>query len=149
LVGNGEVGKTTFLKMFLTNAFEEKYVATLGVEVYPIMFSTNYGSVILNMWDTAGQDAFGELTDGRYIMADGALVFHTSDIKRTYKWWEMDFTRNTGSPMVRVQTKMDVGSGMCPDGSVPISTKNRINVLGPIVAILNKMLKVEDAIVYT
>jgi hypothetical protein len=38
---------------------------------------------------------------------------------------------------------------MCPDGSVPISTKNRINVLGPIVAILNKMLKVEDAIVYT
>ena len=29
------LGKTTFVKRHLTGEFEKKYVATLGVEVYP------------------------------------------------------------------------------------------------------------------
>ena len=33
LVGDGGVGKTTFVKRHLTGEFEKKYVATLGVEV--------------------------------------------------------------------------------------------------------------------
>ena len=35
LVGDGGVGKTTFVKRHLTGEFEKKYVATLGVEVHP------------------------------------------------------------------------------------------------------------------
>ena len=35
LVGDGGVGKTTFVKRHLTGEFEKKYVATLGVEVRP------------------------------------------------------------------------------------------------------------------
>lgn len=33
LVGDGGVGKTTFVKRHITGEFEKKYVATLGVEV--------------------------------------------------------------------------------------------------------------------
>ena len=39
LVGDGGTGKTTFLKCHLTGEFE-KYVATLGVEVHPLLFHT-------------------------------------------------------------------------------------------------------------
>ena len=41
LVGDGGTGKTTFVKRHLTGEFEKKYVATLGVEVHPIVFHTN------------------------------------------------------------------------------------------------------------
>jgi GTPase SAR1 family protein len=39
-------------------------VATLGVEVHPLKFTTNYGSIQFNVWDTAGQEKFDGLRDG-------------------------------------------------------------------------------------
>ena len=39
LVGEGVTGKTTFVKHHLTGELE-KYVATLGVEVHPLLFHT-------------------------------------------------------------------------------------------------------------
>jgi len=67
LVGDGGTGKTTFVKRHLTGEFEKKYVATLGVEVHPLVFNTNRGSIRFNVWDTAGQEKFGGLRDGYYI----------------------------------------------------------------------------------
>ena len=60
-------GKTTFVKRHLTGEFEKKYVATLGVEVHPLVFHTNRGAIRFNVWDTAGQEKFGGLRDGYYI----------------------------------------------------------------------------------
>ena len=56
LVGDGGVCKTTFVKRHLTGEFEKKYVATLGVEVHPLLFHTNRGPIKFNVWDTAGQE---------------------------------------------------------------------------------------------
>lgn len=42
-------------------------IATLGVDVHPLPFSTNHGDVIFDVWDTAGQEKFGGLRDGYYI----------------------------------------------------------------------------------
>ena len=64
LVGDGGVGKTTFVKRHLTGEFERKYIATLGVEVHPMTFYTNHGNVKFNVWDTAGQEKLGGLRDG-------------------------------------------------------------------------------------
>jgi len=43
------------------------FVATLGVEVHPLVFHTNRGPIRFNVWDTAGQEKFGGLRDGYYI----------------------------------------------------------------------------------
>lgn len=67
MVGDGGTGKTTFVKRHLTGEFEKKYVATLGVEVHPLVFHTNRGPIKFNVWDTAGQEKFGGLRDGYYI----------------------------------------------------------------------------------
>jgi GTP-binding nuclear protein Ran len=64
LVGDGGVGKTTFVRRHLTGEFEKRYVATLGVEVHPLKFFTNLGPIQFNVWDTAGQEKFGGLRDG-------------------------------------------------------------------------------------
>ena len=67
LVGDGGTGKTTFVKRHETGEFEKKYIATLGVEVHPLVFHTNFGPIQFNVWDTAGQEKFGGLRDGYYI----------------------------------------------------------------------------------
>ena len=51
LIGDGGVGKTTFVKRHLTGEFEKQYVATLGVEVHPLLFHTNRGPIKFNVRD--------------------------------------------------------------------------------------------------
>ena len=67
LVGDGGTEKNTFVKRHLTGEFEKKYLATLGIEVHPMVFHTNREAIRFNVWDTAGQEKFGGLRDGYYI----------------------------------------------------------------------------------
>jgi GTP-binding nuclear protein Ran len=64
LVGDGGVGKTTFVKRHISGEFEKRYLATMGVEVRPLKFHTNFGPILFNVWDTAGQEKLGGLRDG-------------------------------------------------------------------------------------
>ncbi|KAM2217731.1 hypothetical protein EV1_016937 [Malus domestica] len=64
IVGDGGTGKTTFVKRHLTGEFEKKYEPTIGVEVHPLDFFTNFGKIRFYCWDTAGQEKFGGLRDG-------------------------------------------------------------------------------------
>nr|XP_054102928.1 GTP-binding nuclear protein Ran-like [Callithrix jacchus] len=82
LVGDGGTGKT-FVKRHLTGEFE-KYVATLGIEVHPLVFHTNRGPIKFNVWDMAGQEKFDGLRDGYYIQAQCAIMFDVTS-RVTYK----------------------------------------------------------------
>jgi len=96
LVGEGGVGKTTFVKRHRTGEFEKKYVATMGVEVHPIPFHTTLGKVIFNCWDTAGQEKFGGLRDGYYIGGQAAIIMFDVTSRVTYKsvpHWYKDLVR--------------------------------------------------------
>jgi GTP-binding nuclear protein Ran len=64
LIGDGGVGKTTFVKRHKTGEFEKKYIATIGVEVHPMQFFTSLGKILFEVWDTAGQEKLGGLRDG-------------------------------------------------------------------------------------
>ncbi|XP_004293011.1 PREDICTED: uncharacterized protein LOC101304165 [Fragaria vesca subsp. vesca] len=61
-------GKTTFVKRHITGEFEKKYEPTIGVEVHPLDFHTNFGKIRFYCWDTAGQEKFGGLRDGYYLV---------------------------------------------------------------------------------
>ncbi|EYB97955.1 hypothetical protein Y032_0135g1913 [Ancylostoma ceylanicum] len=96
LVGDGGTGKTTFVKRHLTGEFEKKYVATLGVEVHPLLFHTNRGQIRFNVWDTAGQEKFGGLRDGYYIQGQCAIIMFDVTARVTYKNvpnWHRDLVR--------------------------------------------------------
>jgi len=112
LVGDGGVGKTTFVKRHLTGEFEKKYIATLGVEVHPLKFFTNRGPIIFNIWDTAGQEKFGGLRDGYYIQGQAAIVMFDVTSRITYKNvpnWHRDLIRVCENiPIVLVGNKVDI-----------------------------------------
>mmetsp|Transcript_23998 Transcript_23998/g.72273 ORF Transcript_23998/g.72273 Transcript_23998/m.72273 type:complete len:198 (-) Transcript_23998:50-643(-) len=84
LVGDGGVGKTTFVKRHLTGEFEKKYVATLGVEVHPLVFHTNRGPIKFNVWDTAGQEQFRTITRSYFRGAQGIVLVYDITDRRTF-----------------------------------------------------------------
>jgi GTP-binding nuclear protein Ran len=112
LVGDGGVGKTTFVKRHLTGEFEKKYVATLGVEVHPLSFYTNLGEIVFNVWDTAGQEKFGGLRDGYYIQGTCAIIMFDVTSRITYRSvpnWHRDLTRVCENiPIVLCGNKVDI-----------------------------------------
>ncbi|WP_411022893.1 Ran family GTP-binding nuclear protein [Salmonella sp. s51228] len=112
LVGDGGTGKTTFVKRHLTGEFEKKYIATLGVEVRPLIFYTNRGAIKFNVWDTAGQEKFGGLRDGYYIQGQCAIVMFDVTSRVTYKNvpnWHRDLVRVCENiPIVLCGNKVDI-----------------------------------------
>uniref|UniRef100_A0A8C7YKI4 GTP-binding nuclear protein Ran n=1 Tax=Oryzias sinensis TaxID=183150 RepID=A0A8C7YKI4_9TELE len=123
LVGDGGTGKTTFVKRHITGEFEKKYVATLGVEVHPLMFHTNRGPIKYNVWDTAGQEKFGGLRDGYYIQgapfilrelvfSQCAIIMFDVTSRVTYKNvpnWHRDLVRVCENiPIVLCGNKVDI-----------------------------------------
>lgn len=111
LLGDGGVGKTTLVKRHLTGEFEKKYVATLGVEVHPLRFNTNYGTKVLNIWDCAGQEKFGGLRDGYYIHSKGLIVMFELTSRTSFehveKWINL-YKKVAGGPIVLCGTKCDL-----------------------------------------
>jgi GTP-binding nuclear protein Ran len=74
VVGDGGVGKTTYLRRMRTGEYLTEHIPTMGVEVSPITFTTTKGAVTFTTWDCAGMELFGGLKDGYYIGADVAIV---------------------------------------------------------------------------
>ncbi len=93
LVGDGKVGKTTFVKRHLTHEFEKRYVPTVGVDVHPIVFNTNQGEICFNIWDLAGQEKFGGSRSNYYQQKDCAIIMFDVTSKETntnIKIWHED-----------------------------------------------------------
>ncbi|KAL6055209.1 hypothetical protein STEG23_034115 [Scotinomys teguina] len=112
LVGDSGTGKTTFTKRHLTGKFEKKYVATLGVEVHPLVFHTNRGPIKFNVWDTAGQEKFRGLGDGYYIQVQCAIIMFDVTSRVPYKNvpnWHRDLVRVCENiPIVLCGNKVDI-----------------------------------------
>ncbi|KAG6833708.1 GTP-binding nuclear protein gsp1/Ran [Tephrocybe sp. NHM501043] len=130
LVGDGGTGKTTFVKRHLTGEFEKKYIATLGVEVHPLAFSTNFGTIIFNVWDTAGQEKFGGLRDGYYIQGQCGIIMFDVTSRITYKNvpnWHRDLERVCENiPIVLCGNKVDVKERKVKTGAVTFHRKKNL-----------------------
>ena len=90
--------------------------ATLGVEVHPLTFTTNFGTICFNVWDTAGQEKFGGLRDGYYIQGQCGIIMFDVTSRITYKNvpnWHRDLERVCENiPIVLCGNKVDVK--VCP-----------------------------------
>jgi len=91
---------------------KKKYIATRGAEVTHLSYTTSAGRILLNVWDTAGQEKFGGLRDGYYIGSNGAILMFDVTSRVSYKnvpQWHRDLTRVCESiPIVLVGNKVDV-----------------------------------------
>ena len=88
------------------------YIATRGVEVHPLQFHTNLGTIQFNVWDTAGQEKFGGLRDGYYISGQCAIIMFDVTSRITYRNvpnWHRDITRVCENiPIVLCGNKVEI-----------------------------------------
>ncbi len=82
------------------------------MEVHPVGFETNFGTIVFNVWDTAGQEKFGGLRDGYYIQGQCAIIMFDVTSRITYKNvpnWHRDVDRVCENiPIVLCGNKVDV-----------------------------------------
>ena len=114
LVGDGHVGKTSFVSRHLTGEFPKKYDPTLGVAVKTLDFHTNRGPLKFRCWDCAGQQSWTQ--DGYYIKGQCAIIMFDVCSRLSYKHvsnWHRDITRVCGNniPIVLVGNKVDLRCG--------------------------------------
>ena len=81
LIGSGEVGKTSLIKRYILDIFDDKYLRTLGTKVSKKELILDYPqkdrklNLTLLIWDIMGQATFRSLLQDSYFFgAAGALA---------------------------------------------------------------------------
>lgn len=85
LIGDGGVGKTTFINKVLNGVFERRYIATQGAVTKDIVLCLGNNSYVnYEVWDTAGQEKYVGLRDGYYVGAVAAFFFVDVNSRETF-----------------------------------------------------------------
>lgn len=141
LVGDGGVGKSTYLNRSCGNSFKPHYYPTVGVNIASVGFDFSLSDrsnrkVIFTVWDTAGQEKLSGLKDGYYINADAAIVMYDLSSPSSYKnvnQWIDDVKRICPNiPIIVVGNKSDIPESKVSDTtSIKISTKTKRHLHRP------------------
>ena len=98
------MGKSCILLQFTDNKFRHQHELTIGVEFGAKTIEINGKTIKIQIWDTAGQEAFQAITRTYYKGAIGALLVYDITRRETFthvtKW--LDDVRTNSSKNVTV-----------------------------------------------
>ena len=78
LLGSTGVGKTCIIQRYTENTFDENAVSTSGASYSQKFIEVDKKGVVLDLWDTAGQEKYRSL--GRHFYKDAYIVCLVYDI---------------------------------------------------------------------
>ncbi|XP_025028799.1 EF-hand calcium-binding domain-containing protein 4B isoform X5 [Python bivittatus] len=112
LVGNSNVGKTSFLKQLCEDRFSPGTAATVGVDYCMKTMTLDGSQVVLQLWDTAGQERYRSITKQFFRKADGVVVMYDVTARDTFvavKQWLGSIEEATGEniPVLLLGNKID------------------------------------------
>ncbi len=120
LVGEGAVGKTSLIRRFVTNTFDDKYIVTLGANVMrkevKIKNPINDTPLDVQMliWDIVGEQSFRQMLKESYFFGSHGLMA-TCDLTREntlselHNWVESVEGITDKIPAVVLGNKSDLG----------------------------------------
>jgi len=112
LLGDGAVGKTSLVRRFVFDVFDDKYLISFGTKVSKKSIKIGEAEVDLLVWDILGQKSHEALHAAYYRGAAGA--FAVSDFTRpetmpSLKSWIGNFRSTVGDkPVVILGNKSDL-----------------------------------------
>ncbi|KAH9286666.1 Ras-related protein Rab-18 [Echinococcus granulosus] len=111
-VGDSAVGKTSIMKRFADQKFDESITPTIGVDFTPSKIEVDGQVYTLSFWDTAGAEANGmtALQPLFYRNAEGVLLVYDVTRRESFddiKSWDENVEYYTNNPNV---VKMLVGN---------------------------------------
>jgi len=84
VVGDGAVGKSTFLISFTLDCFPQEYVPTV-FDNFTTVYSLENRPISLGLWDTAGQEDFASMRPLFYPGTDIFLVFYSCAMRPSFE----------------------------------------------------------------
>ena len=85
MIGDYAVGKTSLIKRFMTDSFDEDYKATLGAAISTFKTTVKDSLVSLQVWDLAGQTSFRRVRVQYLFGTDFAITVFDITRKETLK----------------------------------------------------------------
>jgi small GTP-binding protein len=112
-VGETRVGKSCILRRFVDDLFDENQVNTIGTAFSTKVIPTPTGTILLQLWDTAGQEQYRSLASMYYRNAHVALLVYDSTRRETFtklSAWVDEVTHHApnGIKSIVVANKLDL-----------------------------------------
>lgn len=116
VVGDASVGKTSLIRRFVVDKFDDKYLITIGTKTTKknIVVSDEDGdvSIKLMIWDLMGQTGFTEIQKSAFKGASGAFIVLDLSRRETldsFDRWLFSLYKITGDiPVVILANKRDL-----------------------------------------
>ncbi|MHC1708923.1 MAG: Rab family GTPase [Methanomassiliicoccales archaeon] len=113
LLGDGEVGKTSLVRRYVLDIFDDQYIQTFGAKMSKKVLDLEYVDLQLSIWDVLGQKSFDSSPGSSfYLGAKGALLVCDMTRPETLehlKLWEADLQKVTGKiPIIILGNKCDL-----------------------------------------
>uniref|UniRef100_F1L4K2 Ras-related protein Rab-21 n=1 Tax=Ascaris suum TaxID=6253 RepID=F1L4K2_ASCSU len=103
LLGEGAVGKSSLMLRYVENKFNPRHISTIQASFLCKKIVVDGNAVILNIWDTAGQEKFHALGPIYYRDSHGALlIYDITDLHsfEKVKSWVKELRRILGESVV-------------------------------------------------
>ncbi|XP_071820646.1 ras-related protein Rac1-like [Apostichopus japonicus] len=111
-VGDRAVGKSCLLISYVTNAFSGEYVPTV-YENYTVKVNVDGKPVMLDLWDTSGQECLDRVRPLSYLNTSVLLLCFSLTSRSSYqnikeKWYPEIRHHCPNTPIILVGTKQDL-----------------------------------------
>jgi small GTP-binding protein len=107
LIGDGAVGKTSLIRKYVMDKFDDKYIATIGTKVTKkeIELKDSGRNIILTMmiWDVLGQKGYRSIQSASFKGADGVILVCDFTRLDTLKSLEEYWLPNIGDNISKLQ----------------------------------------------
>jgi len=112
LLGDGAVGKTSLVRRFVFDVFDDKYLVSFGTKVSKKSMKIGDADVDLLIWDILGQKSHESLHAAYYRGAAGAFAvcdFTRPDTMHSLRSWLGNFRATVGQrPVMILGNKSDL-----------------------------------------
>ena len=96
VIGESGVGKTAILERYCENVFNESLLSTVGVDFKAKFLTVDGKTTKLQLWDTAGQEKFRNITSSYYRGTHGCIVaYDVTDVNTFEKVFHVPLTRRS------------------------------------------------------
>ena len=90
LIGDTQVGKTSFLNQFFSEGFNPNLTSTIGIAERSKILFYNNKKYKIQLWDTAGQERFESIPKQYYEKIEGVFLFYDVTNEKSFdniiKW---------------------------------------------------------------
>ena len=85
ILGNQNVGKTSFIQRYCEDKFDENQLASIGVDLKTKSINRHKRNILLKIFDTAGQEKFHSISKNYFKSSDGIILLYDISCLKSFQ----------------------------------------------------------------